>query len=87
MLDYPEGKTSGYVSVLQPNKQAFIWEATDYKRPDKENLVIYELLLRDFLETSNYQTLTDSLDYLERLGVNAIELMPVNEFDGNLSWG
>lgn len=87
LLEYPDGKTSGYVSVLQPNKQAFNWEATDYERPDKENLVIYELLLRDFLETSNYQTLTDSLDYLERLGVNAIELMPVNEFDGNLSWG
>lgn len=87
LLDYPEGKTSGYVSVLQPSKQAFNWEASDYVRPEKENLVIYELLLRDFLETSNYQTLTDSLDYLERLGVNAIELMPVNEFDGNLSWG
>ncbi|MEX0843624.1 MAG: alpha-amylase family glycosyl hydrolase, partial [Balneolaceae bacterium] len=47
----------------------------------------YELLIRDFLHIKNYQTLTDTLDYLERLGVNAIELMPVNEFDGNLSWG
>ena len=36
-------------------------------------------------ETLN--TLIDSLDYLETLGVNAIELMPVNEFEGNLSWG
>lgn len=87
LKEYPDGKTSGYVSLLQPNKQAFNWQATDYERPDKENLVIYELLLRDFLETSNYQTLTDSLNYLEHLGVNAIELMPVSEFDGNLSWG
>ena len=29
----------------------------------------------------------DTLDYLDRLGVTAIELMPVNEFEGNLSWG
>jgi glycosidase len=29
----------------------------------------------------------DTLDYLERLGVNAIELMPINEFEGNDSWG
>jgi glycosidase len=43
--------------------------------------------LRDFTKKRNYQTLTDTLDYLQRLGINAIELMPVNEFDGNLSWG
>ena len=27
------------------------------------------------------------LDYLKALGINAIELMPVQEFDGNDSWG
>ena len=29
----------------------------------------------------------DTLNYLEELGINAIELMPVNEFEGNNSWG
>ena len=85
--EYPEGKTSGLVTVLQPGKAEFNWQATDYERPDKTELVIYELLVRDFLDNKSFQTLTDSLDYLENLGVNAIELMPVNEFDGNLSWG
>ncbi|SMO75833.1 alpha-amylase family glycosyl hydrolase [Gracilimonas mengyeensis] len=84
---YPEGKTTGYATLLQPGKEAYEWEITDFAKPAKEEMVIYELLLRDFLETSNFQTLTDSLDYLEHLGVNAIELMPVSEFDGNLSWG
>jgi len=84
---YPTGRTSGMVTVLQPGKAAFNWQATNYKRPKKTNLVIYELLLRDFVARQDYLTLIDSLDYLERLGVNAIELMPVNEFDGNLSWG
>ncbi|MEX0723862.1 MAG: alpha-amylase family glycosyl hydrolase [Gracilimonas sp.] len=87
LMPYPHDKTDGWITVIQPGKSEYIWEATDYQRPEKEELVIYELLIRDFLEEKNFQTLTDSLDYLENLGVNAIELMPVNEFDGNLSWG
>lgn len=84
---YPTGRARGIVSVLHPGKTPFVWKATNYKRPKKTHLTVYELLIRDFVERRNYQTLTDTLDYLERLGVNAIELMPVNEFDGNLSWG
>ncbi|MEQ8525357.1 alpha-amylase family glycosyl hydrolase [Gracilimonas sp.] len=87
LMPYPSDYTQGWVTVLQPGKALYDWEATDYQRPEKTELVIYELLLRDFLDTKNFQTLTDSLDYLENLGVNAIELMPVSEFDGNLSWG
>jgi hypothetical protein len=49
--------------------------------------VIYELLLRDFLSAPNWKTLTDTLSYLKRLGVNVVQLMPVNEFEGNNSWG
>ena len=87
LLPYPSDKTQGWVTVLQPGKDEYQWQATDYERPEKTELVIYELLIRDFLNTKNFQTLTDTLDYLENLGVNAIELMPVSEFDGNLSWG
>jgi|AntRauTorckE6833_2_1112554.scaffolds.fasta_scaffold00035_64 glycosidase len=86
MMAYPSGKTEGWVTYLR-QEQEYIWEATGYQRPAKEELVIYELLIRDFLEEDNFQTLTDTLDYLENLGANAIELMPVSEFDGNLSWG
>ncbi|WP_243664309.1 alpha-amylase family glycosyl hydrolase [Rhodothermus marinus] len=60
---------------------------TDFERPPAHELVIYELLIRDFVARHDYATLIDTLDYLERLGVNAIELMPVAEFDGNISWG
>lgn len=84
---YPLGQTTGYVGLLEPGKAEFVWEATDYVRPDKESLVIYELLIRDFLADHSFNSLVDSLDYLERLGINAIELMPVNEYDGNESWG
>lgn len=84
---YPTGKTTGIVSVLQTAKPAYTWQVPNFSRPDKRNLVVYELLVRDFIATQNWQTLKDTLTYLKRLGVNAIELMPFNEFEGNISWG
>jgi 1,4-alpha-glucan branching enzyme len=87
LKQYPTNKTTGIVSVLQPGKIQYNWKIQNFKRPEKTNLIIYELLVRDFLTNRNYKTLKDSLPYLKRLGINAIELMPVSEFEGNLSWG
>ena len=83
---YPAGQT-GIVSILQTAKPAFNWQAASFVRPDKRNLIIYEVLLRDFVATKNWQTLRDTISYLKRLGINAVQLMPFNEFEGNLSWG
>ena len=87
LIPYPEGLTSEIVSSFQINQEEYQWQVTDFERPPKEKLVIYELLVRDFIAAHDYKTLTDTLDYFERLGINAIELMPVNEFEGNESWG
>lgn len=87
LTPYPTGKTDFQISVVNTQPEEYQWQKTDFAPPPKEELIVYELLLRDFIEEMNYQTLTDTLDYLENLGVNAIELMPVNEFDGNDSWG
>jgi hypothetical protein len=84
---YPAGMTTGIVSLLQTAEPAYTWQINNFNRPDKRNLVIYELLLRDFLAAHDWNTLRDTLNYLKNLGVNAIEIMPFNEFDGNLSWG
>lgn len=84
---YPDGKTVFITSVLQTGKQAYAWQADGYERPAKKDLVIYELLVRDFVAKHDYATLADTLDYLDRLGVTAIELMPVSEFEDNESWG
>jgi 1,4-alpha-glucan branching enzyme len=84
---YPADQTDFSVGVLQPGKTDYQWQHQNYDRPEKDELVVYELLVRDFVENHDYQTLTDTLDYLDRLGVNAIELMPVMEFEGNISWG
>ena len=84
---YPTGKTTGVVSVMQGRKSQYAWKNTSFARPEKKNLVIYEVLVRDFIENHDYNTLRDTLNYIKNLGVNAIELMPLNEFEGNLSWG
>ena len=85
MHPYP-AEASGYVSLLRTGAEDYVWQH-EFEPPAKEDLVIYELLMRDFSNEKNYQTLIDTLDYLERLGINAIEFMPVNEFEGNQSWG
>ncbi len=84
---YPEGQTQGLVSVLQPGRDAYPWVVEDFERPPQGELVIYEMLLRDFVAAHDYATLVDTLDYFDRLGVNAIELMPIAEFGGNINWG
>jgi 1,4-alpha-glucan branching enzyme len=84
---YPADKTDNIVSILQTGQAEYQWQATNFTRPAKTDLVIYELLVRDFVSTHNYKTLKDTLGYLKRLGITAIELMPVNEFEGNESWG
>lgn len=84
--DYPDG-AQGVVTLIDPAVAEYDWQVNNFNRPPREELVVYELLLRDFIARHDYSTLIDTLSYLRRLGVNAIELMPVNEFSGNESWG
>ncbi len=84
-LEYPEGAI-GLVSAFTTAGDGYVWKS-DVVAIDKENLVIYELLLRDFTNSGDIAGAMEKLDYIESLGVNAIELMPVQEFDGNDSWG
>ena len=87
LKSYPTGKTTGIVSIIQTGKAQYNWQVPAFTKPNKQNLVIYELLVRDFIAAQNWQTLKDTLSYIKRLGVNAIELMPFSEFEGNSSWG
>lgn len=76
-------------TTLETGQTPFVWDSSEdsYQKPDKEDLVIYELLVRDFISSHSYTDLIDTLDYIANLGVNAIELMPIMEFEGNESWG
>ncbi len=88
LKSYPEADgADGIVSVFTTTPEEYEWQTDDFTPPEPEDLIIYELLIRDFTENQDIKTVTDTLDYLQRLGVNAIELMPFNEFEGNDSWG
>ncbi len=84
---YPAGLTNHAVTLLRTGDAAFTWQTTNFQPPAKTDLVIYELLIRDFDALHSFDAVKARLDYLQDLGVNAIEFMPVNEFDGNESWG
>jgi hypothetical protein len=88
---YPFDKTIGVVSVFQTDQPTYSWQVPSFTpaavNATQSDLFIYELLVRDFVETRSLNEVQTKLDYLEDLGVNAIELMPVIEFDGNESWG
>lgn len=88
LMAYPK-EGEGYVTVIQTNKPEYKWsDATlNFKRPDKNNLIIYELWVYDYTPTRSLNAVANRLDYLSSLGVNAIELMPLSEFDGNYNWG
>ena len=83
---YPKG-TSGLVSAFKVNKDVYNWTSTGFKIADQNDLVIYEMHFRDFTSTGDIPGALGKLDYLSSLGVNAVELMPIQEFDGNDSWG
>jgi glycosidase len=84
-----EGWADNRVAVFQTAQQPYVWQVTDFQKPAKEDLIVYELLVRDFLgeQNMNYLALIDTLGYIQKLGVNVIELMPIMEFAGNDSWG
>ena len=85
---YPVGQDRE-VTVLQTGQTPYAWSAatTNFVKPEKDKLVVYEVLVRDFDANRSYQNLIDKIDYFKNLKVNAIELMPVMEFEGNESWG
>ena len=83
---YPAGQNFE-VSVLKTGQTPYNWQITNFTKPEKEKLVVYEVLVRDFDAARNYQSLIDRIDYFKNLKINAIQLMPVMEFEGNESWG
>lgn len=83
---YPEGQERE-VTVLQTGQSPYNWEVPNFTKPEKEDLIVYEVLIRDFDADRNFQNIIDRIDYFKNLNINAIELMPIMEFEGNESWG
>ena len=96
MPKYPEGKvpSNTFLAYYSDNLLDYKWTAPAFQYPPKDNLVIYEMLLRDFTGTEGkadgngtVNLAIQKIPYLRQLGINAVELLPINEFNGNISWG
>ena len=83
---YPAGQERE-VTVLQTGQTPYNWQVSNFNKPVEEDLIIYEVLIRDFDADRNFQDLIDRIDYFKNLNINAIELMPIMEYEGNESWG
>ncbi len=92
---YPKDKFTGIpLAVFNDNLNAYDWKNAGFKGAAKDNLIIYELLFRDFTGTEGkalgngtVRKAIEKIPYLKSLGINAVELLPINEFDNNNSWG
>ena len=87
LIPYPTGKTTGITSSFQTAQTPYNWQVSNFTPTTPDSMVVYELLVRDFDALHSFQGVINHLDYLKDLNVNVVELMPVNEFEGNSSWG
>lgn len=83
---YPAGQERE-VTWFKTGTTPYNWQVTNFTKPNKDKLVVYELLIRDFDANRNYQDVINRIQYFKDLGINAIQLMPIMEFEGNESWG
>jgi 1,4-alpha-glucan branching enzyme len=81
--------------VLPGREAPFAWHDVRWRTPPLRDLVIYELCVRDFAGTwhgghphfGNLTRLTQQISHLTEVGVNCVELMPIQAFPGESSWG
>ena len=84
----------GRTAWFKTGQTPYNWQVESFTGAQNEDLVVYELLIRDWQRASLngsdrgiIKTLSDSIDYFKRLNINAIHIMPFNEFEGDDSWG
>jgi 1,4-alpha-glucan branching enzyme len=71
--------------TLSRNPTSFTWTDDAYKTPELDNLIVYELQVEEFNDT--FDGVIDRLPYLQSLGVNCLELMPVMSTKLDFDWG
>jgi maltooligosyltrehalose trehalohydrolase len=75
----------GPSQVVDPS--AFTWTDDAWQAPRMSDLVVYELHVGTFTDAGTFDGVIDRLPYLSRLGVTAIEPMPIGDFPGAHNWG
>ena len=72
-------------TTLSEMPAQFAWTDQAYRTPQLEDLIVYELQVEEF--NDSFDGVVDRLEYLESLGVNCLELMPVTSNKLDFDWG
>jgi len=86
-------EVTGAVGNAVVHDPVFDWQGDDYHLAPWNELVIYELHLGTFNDREDvsrpgtFSSVSARLEHLKKLGVNAIQIMPVGVFAGGRSWG
>lgn len=64
-----------------------VWTDDEWQGRSVSGAVIYELHIGTFTPEGTLDTAITRLDHLVELGVDFVELMPVNAFNGDVGWG
>jgi len=72
--------------------RAFDWGGDDFHMATGNELVIYEMHIGTFNvqekgRPGTFESAMEKIPYLQKLGINAVEVMPITEFPGDFSWG
>ncbi|CAF0762310.1 unnamed protein product [Rotaria sordida] len=87
---YNSIKNTGIITIKNGKKilDEYVWKYDDVKLLDNKDLIIYEMYIADFADNGQFSGVIEKLDYINDLGFNAIELLPIQESMGiNHEWG
>jgi 1,4-alpha-glucan branching enzyme len=91
MDPYARQVTSSVGNCVVYDPAAFDWGDDDFQMPTWDDLVIYEMHIGTFAASADRRGTFDAarrrLEYLQRLGISAVQVMPPFEFAGDISWG
>jgi len=80
----PEGPEA-WSQVIDPH--AFRWTDGDWRGLTSTGQVLYEIHIGTFTRAGTWQAAAEQLEELARIGITAVQVMPVAEFPGEFGWG
>ncbi|MBD1823485.1 alpha amylase C-terminal domain-containing protein [Cyanobacteria bacterium FACHB-DQ100] len=96
MTEMDRKTENGVVRVKDGQRisDTYIWQHDRQPLPENRDVILYEMHIADFCgkgtdisDPTKFKQVLDKLDHLSELGINAIALMPVTEYDGDYRWG
>jgi 1,4-alpha-glucan branching enzyme len=87
----PRARQVSGTSAVIVDPRTYPWTSPAFTLAPKNAVVVYEMHVGSFGDASpvhgTFATVASRLDWLKDFGVNAIELMPSNDFGGDGGWG